>query len=54
MEYRYAINEISKDIFDRQSKKIKETIDQKTKELENVPSKKSNHEKAVNFFPKHS
>ena len=52
MEYRYAINEISKDIFDRQGQKIKETIDQKMKELENVPSKKSNHEKAINFFVK--
>lgn len=52
MEYRYAINEISKDIFDRQGQKTKGLIDQKTKELENIPSKKSNHEKAINFFVK--
>lgn len=50
MEYRYAINEISKEIFDRQSQKIKEAIIQKTKELELMPSKKSNIEKAVNYF----
>ena len=52
MEYRYAINEISKDIFDRQSQKISEAIIQKTKELNFLPTKKSNHEKAIDYFLK--
>ena len=52
MEYRYAINEISKDIFDRQSLKINEAIIQKTKEMDYLPTKISNHEKAINFFLK--
>ena len=50
MEYRYAINEISKDIFERQSQKINDAIIQKTKELDYLPTKISNHEKAINFF----
>ena len=52
MEYRYAINEISKDIFERQSQKINEAIIQKTKELDYLPTKISNHEKAINYFIK--
>ncbi|MEY3498635.1 MAG: hypothetical protein RL308_304 [Bacteroidota bacterium] len=52
MEYRYAINEISKDIFERQSQKINDAINQKTKELDYLPTKISNHEKAINFFLK--
>ncbi len=52
MEYRYAINEISKDIFERQSQKINDAIIQKTKELDYLPTKISNHEKAINFFLK--
>jgi DNA invertase Pin-like site-specific DNA recombinase len=52
MEYRYAINEISKDIFERQSLKINEAIIQKTKELDYLPTKISNHEKAINYFIK--
>ena len=52
MEYRYAINEISKDIFERQSQKINEAIIQKTKELEYLPTKISNHEKTINYFLK--
>ena len=52
MEYRYAINEISKDIFERQSLKINEAIIQKTKEMDYLPTKISNHEKAINFFLK--
>jgi hypothetical protein len=49
---RYAINEISKDIFERQSQKINDAIIQKTKELDYLPTKISNHEKAINFFLK--
>jgi hypothetical protein len=52
MEYRYAINEISKDIFERQSQKINDAIIQKTKELDYLPTKISNHEKAINYFLK--
>ena len=52
MEYRYAINEISKDIFERQNQKINDAIIQKTKELDYLPTKISNHEKAINFFLK--
>ena len=52
MEYRFAINEISKDIFERQSQKILDNIKQKVYELENLPTKKSNHEKAINYFLK--
>ena len=33
MEYRYAINEISKDIFERQSQKINDAIIQKNKRI---------------------
>ena len=52
MEFRYAMNEISKDIFDRQGKKLKEEIDQKVKDLEFMPSKKSNLEKGMKYFLK--
>ena len=52
MEYRYAINEISKDIFERQSKKINEAIIEKTKELDFLPTKKSNNENAIKYFLK--
>jgi site-specific DNA recombinase len=52
MEYRYAINEISKDIFERQGKKLKEEIENKIRELNFIPSKKSNLEKALNYFLK--
>ncbi len=52
MEYRYAINEISKDIFERQGKKLKEEIEKKIRELDFMPSKKSNLDKAMNYFLK--
>jgi hypothetical protein len=54
MEYRYAINEISKDIFERQGKKIKDDIILKTQNLEIIPSKKSNLDKVVKSFLKTS
>ncbi len=52
MEYRFAINEISKDIFERQNQKLKEQYNKKLAEIENLPTKKSNHEKALNYFAK--
>ena len=51
-EYKYAIGEISKDIFERQSKKVNESILEKIKESENLPSKMSNHEKVLKYFQK--
>ena len=52
MEFRFALNEISNEIFGRQSKKIKEEIEQKVKDLEFMPSKKSNLEKGIKYFLK--
>ena len=52
MEFRYTTNEISKDIFDRQGKKIKEEIEQKTRDLDFIPSKKSNLDNALKYFLK--
>jgi site-specific DNA recombinase len=50
IEYRYAINEISKEIYERQNQKMKESIQQKMKELNNLPTKKSNLEKSIKYF----
>ena len=52
MEYRFTINEISKEIFERQNQKLKEQYNQKLAEIENLPTKKSNHDKAVKYFTK--
>jgi DNA invertase Pin-like site-specific DNA recombinase len=52
MEYRFAVNEISKDIFERQNQKLKEQYNQKLAEIENLPTKKSNHDKAIKYFTK--
>lgn len=52
MEYRFAVNEISKDIFERQNQKLKEQYNQKLVEIENLPTKKSNHDKAIKYFTK--
>jgi site-specific DNA recombinase len=52
MEYRFALNEISKDIFERQNQKLKEAYRAKIIEIENLPSKKSNCEKAIKYFTK--
>lgn len=52
MEYRFAINEISKDIFERQNQKLKEQYNHKLAEIENLPTKKSNCEKAIKYFMK--
>lgn len=50
MEYKYAIGEISKDIFDRQGQKVNNQIRQKLIDLEKIPTKKSNHEKVMKYF----
>lgn len=52
MEYRFAINEISKEIFERQNQKLKEQYNQKLAIIENLPTKKSNHDKAIKYFTK--
>lgn len=52
IEYRFAVNEISKDIFERQNQKLKESMNQKMIEIENLHTKKSNQEKAIEYFTK--
>ena len=52
MEFRYATNEISKDIFERQGKKLNVEIEQKTRDLDFIPSKKSNLDNAIKYFLK--
>ena len=52
IEYRFAVNEISRDIFERQNQKLKESMYQKMIEIENLPTKKSNQEKAIKYFTK--
>ncbi len=49
-ECRFVTTETSKAIFERQSQKILDNIKQKVYELENSPSKKSNHDKALYYF----
>ena len=50
MEFRYATNEISKDIFERQGKKLNIEIEEKIRDLDFIPSKKSNLDKALKYF----
>jgi site-specific DNA recombinase len=50
MEYQFAVGKISDDIFRKHGSKIKTQIDDKTKQLSNLPSKKSNHQKVLKKF----
>ncbi|AFU67934.1 serine type site-specific integrase/recombinase [Psychroflexus torquis ATCC 700755] len=50
MEYRFAIGEINKPIFQKHSLKIKESIEQKTLMLDSIPTKKSNNKKVIKKF----
>ncbi|WP_299111465.1 recombinase family protein [uncultured Winogradskyella sp.] len=52
MEFRYATDEISKDIFEKHGLRLKELIEKKTQLLLNLPSKMSNHKKVMKFFLK--
>ena len=52
MEYRFAIGKISQKIFDKHGPKLKTQIDEKSKQLLNLPSKKSNHQKLLKRFLK--
>jgi site-specific DNA recombinase len=52
MEYRFAIGKISQEIFDKHAPKLKTQIDEKSKQLLNLPSKKSNHQKFLKKFLK--
>ena len=52
MEFRYATNEISKEIFDRQGKKLKDEMEQNIRNLDFMPSKKSNLDEALKYFLK--
>jgi site-specific DNA recombinase len=50
MEYRFALGKISDDIFEKHGPKLKTQIEDKTKQLLNLPSKKSNHQKLLKKF----
>ena len=52
IEFRFATDEISKDIFDKHGSKLKEQIEKRKQLLLNLPSKMSNHKKVMNFFLK--
>jgi len=52
MEYRFAIGKISQKIFDKHGPKLKTQIDEKSKQLLYLPSKKSNHQKLLKRFLK--
>lgn len=50
IEFRYATDEIPKDIFEKHGAKLKEQIEKKKQLLINLPSKMSNHKKVMKFF----
>ncbi|WP_243472762.1 recombinase family protein [Winogradskyella sp. MH6] len=52
IEFRYATDEISKEIFERHGLKLKQQIEKKKQFLLNLPSKISNHKKVMKFFLK--
>ena len=52
LEYRFAVGKISEEIFDKHGLKLKTKIDEKSKQLLNLPSKKSNHQNLLKRFLK--
>ena len=50
IEFRYATDEISKEIFEKHGSRLKEQIEKKKQFLLNLPSKMSNHKKVMKFF----
>ena len=50
IEFRYATDEISKDIFEKHGSKLKEQIEKKKQLTLNLPSKMSNHKKVMKHF----
>ncbi|GAA4279679.1 hypothetical protein GCM10022260_01000 [Gaetbulibacter aestuarii] len=52
IEYRYALGKISEGIYTKHGLKLKKQIDLKRKQLENLPTKKSNHQKLLKKFLK--
>jgi site-specific DNA recombinase len=52
MEYRFAINEISKEIFDKHGSNLKKKIQEKNDIIAKAPTKMSNHKKFINNFLK--
>ena len=52
IEFRYATDEISKDIFEKHGLRLKELIEKKKQLLINLPTKKSNHKKVMKYFLK--
>ncbi|MBU3821252.1 recombinase family protein [Flavobacteriaceae bacterium XHP0103] len=52
MEYRFALGKISDEIFEKHGSKLKAQIEEKTRQIYNLPSKKSNHQKFLKKFLK--
>ncbi|GAB4155259.1 MAG: hypothetical protein Tsb0033_04270 [Winogradskyella sp.] len=50
IEFRFATDEISKEIFEKHGSRLKEQIEKKKQLLLNLPSKMSNHKKVMKFF----
>jgi len=52
IEFKYATDEISKDIFEKHGLKLKDQIEKKKQLLANLPTKMSNHKKVLKYFLK--
>tara|TARA_R110001583_G_scaffold112186_1_gene261454 strand:+ start:173 stop:679 length:507 start_codon:yes stop_codon:yes gene_type:complete len=52
MEYRFTINEISKEIFQKHGSNLKKQIQEKNDIIAKAPTKMSNHKKIINSFLK--
>jgi site-specific DNA recombinase len=52
MEYRFAINEIPKEIFDKHGSNLKKKIQEKNDIIAKAPTKMSTHKKFINNFLK--
>ena len=52
MEYRFALNEISKEIFVKHGSNLKKLLQEKNEFLDKVPTKMSNHKKLIKQFLK--
>ena len=52
MEFRYATDEISKEIFEKHGSRLKEQIEIKKRSMLNLPTKMSNHKKVMKDFLK--
>ena len=52
MEFRYATDEISKEIFEKHGSRLKEQIEIKKRSMLTLPTKMSNHKKVMKDFLK--